>query len=124
MKTNDPGFADENFPQTEHRPWGFFTVLWEEAHTKVKRICVAPGGALSLQYHRHRRETWNVLSGEGTVQIGERTYPAKTGDRFVIEAGEKHRASSGSGMTFVEVQTGDYLGEDDIVRIEDKYDRA
>ena len=123
MKNNDPGYIDENYPQTEHRPWGYFTVLWEEHGVKTKRIGVAPGGALSLQYHLHRSETWTILRGEGTVTVGNDVFPAKAGDRFDIPKGVPHRASSGTGMTFFEIQTGEYLGEDDIVRIEDKYDR-
>ena len=123
MKTNNDGYRDENFAATEHRPWGFFTVLWEERRVKTKRIGVAPGGALSLQYHRYRRETWTILSGEGSVRVGDETFPAKPGDRFEIPPLVPHRASSESGMTFFELQSGEYLGEDDIVRIEDKYDR-
>lgn len=123
MAGTEPLFRDESFAGTEHRPWGFFTVLSEERSVKIKRIGVAPGGALSLQYHLHRSETWNIIAGQGSVQIGERMFPAKAGDRFEIAPGELHRASSEVGMTFIEVQRGDYLGEDDIVRLEDKYDR-
>lgn len=123
MEKTDSFFRDENFPGTEHRPWGFFTVLSEEASVKIKRIGVRPQGALSLQYHRHRSEVWNVISGRGVVQIGDRCFSAKAGDRFEIAAGEIHRASSEVGMIFIEVQRGDYLGEDDIVRLEDKYNR-
>ena len=122
-KTADPGYIDEDYPQTEHRPWGFFTVLWEERGVKTKRIGVAPGGALSLQYHRHRSEVWTILAGEGSVQIGDKIVHAKKGDRFEIPELVPHRASSDTGMIFFEVQRGEYLGEDDIVRLEDKYDR-
>ena len=118
-----PGFTDEAYPQTEHRPWGFFTVLWEERGVKTKRIGVAPGGSLSLQYHRHRSEVWTILSGEGRVTVGDEEYIARPGDRFEIGALVPHRASSDAGMTFFEIQRGEYLGEDDIVRLEDKYDR-
>lgn len=124
MKATDPFFSDEDFPGTEHRPWGFFTVLCEEAGVKIKRIGIRPDSALSLQYHRHRSEVWNVISGKGVVQIGEHSFAAKAGDRFEIAAHELHRASSEVGMTFIEVQRGDYLGEDDIVRLEDKYNRS
>lgn len=127
METNNgsaPGFVDEAYPQTEHRPWGFFTVLWEEYGLKTKRIGIAPGGSLSLQYHRYRSEVWTILSGEGRVQIGDSVFRACAGDRFEIDALVMHRASSDTGMTFFEVQRGEYLGEDDIVRIEDKYDRS
>ena len=125
-KTDEPrrGYIDEDFEQTEHRPWGFFTVLWEETGVKTKRIGVAPGGELSLQYHRHRSEVWTILSGEGKVRIGDEVFHAKEGDRFEIPALAPHRASSETGMTVFELQRGEYLGEDDIVRLEDKYDRA
>ena len=115
---------DESYEATEHRPWGFFTVLWEESGAKVKRIGVFPGGALSLQYHRHRGEVWNIVSGEGRVTVGGAVFAAKAGDRFEIPPMAPHRAESDSGMVFIEVQSGDYLGEDDIVRLEDKYERA
>lgn len=124
MERHDRFFRDENFLGTEHRPWGFFTVLSEEADVKIKRIGVKPQGALSLQYHLHRSEVWNVISGQGVVRIGDRRFAAKAGDRFEIASGELHRASSEVGMIFIEVQRGDYLGEDDIVRLEDKYDRS
>ena len=123
--TNEPcGYVDESYPQTEHRPWGFYTVLWEERAVKTKRIGIAPGGALSLQYHRYRSEVWTILSGEGSVRIDDDTFHAHPGDRFEIGAGVLHRASTDTGMTFFEVQRGEYLGEDDIVRLEDKYDRS
>ena len=119
-----PGFVDEAYDNTEHRPWGFFTVLWEERGAKTKRIGIAPGGSLSLQYHRYRSEVWTILAGEGSVRIGDTVFRARAGDRFEIDALVPHRASSESGMTFFEVQRGAYLGEDDIVRLEDKYDRS
>ena len=121
---NPPGFRDESYETTEHRPWGFFTVLWEEKDHKVKRIGIAPGGALSLQYHRYRSEVWNIISGEGEVRIGDEVFPARAGDRFEIPETVPHRASSGTGMTFIEVQHGEKLDEDDIVRLEDVYGRA
>lgn len=125
MNTQDTenAFSYEDYAQTERRPWGFFTVLWEERGAKTKRIGVAPGGALSLQYHLHRSETWTILSGEGSVTVGDTVFPAKKGDRFYIPKGTLHRASSETGMIFFEVQSGDYLGEDDIVRTKDKYNR-
>jgi mannose-6-phosphate isomerase-like protein (cupin superfamily) len=124
IETINVGFTDENYAQTEHRPWGFYTTLWEERGIKTKRIGVAPGGALSLQYHLHRSETWTVLSGKGRVTVGEKVFDASAGDRFDIAAGVIHRAESETGMVFFEVQKGEYLGEDDIVRLEDKYERA
>lgn len=114
--------SDKNV--TEQRPWGSFTVLGEGDSYKVKTIEVAPGGELSLQYHRHRSEYWTVTSGSGFVTVGDTEYAACAPAFFAIKRGEVHRARSDEGMTFVEVQYGDILEEEDIVRLEDKYNRA
>lgn len=108
---------------TEQRPWGSFTVIGGGDGFKVKIIEIAPGGELSLQYHRHRKEFWTVTKGSGTVTVGTREIAASAPAHFEIECGEVHRAKSEEGMTFVEVQYGDVLSEDDIVRLEDKYNR-
>jgi mannose-6-phosphate isomerase len=111
---------------SEDRPWGSFHVIDEELGYKVKRIMVNPGGRLSLQSHRHRAEHWTVASGVATVTVGKtvkRLGPAESVD---IAKGEVHRLENdGSEIAvIVEVQFGDYLGEDDIVRYEDVYNRA
>lgn len=111
-------------PATEIRPWGSFTVLGEGEGFKVKTIEVAPGGVLSLQYHRHRSEFWTVTRGSGYVTVGEKEFFAEAPAHFEIACGEIHRARSDEGMTFVEVQCGEILAEDDIVRLEDKYNRV
>lgn len=109
---------------TEHRPWGSFTVLDEGKNFKVKRIEISPGAELSLQYHRHRSESWTVVEGSGIVTLGKEKKTAEAADRFFIPVGEVHRASTGEcGITFIEVQCGDELSEDDIVRLEDRYNR-
>ena len=110
----------------ETRPWGSFTILDEGDGFKVKRISVKPGEKLSLQYHHHRSEHWTVVQGEATVTIGESTKPVKINESVYIPLKEKHAlANEGEElMQLIEVQLGDYLGEDDIVRLEDRYGRA
>ena len=112
---------------TENRPWGFFTVLDEADGFKVKRISVNPGHKLSLQYHQnHRSEHWTVVQGVAAVTIGDSTKPVKINESVYIPLKEKHALANEGGelMQLIEVQVGDYLGEDDIVRQEDRYGRA
>jgi mannose-1-phosphate guanylyltransferase/mannose-6-phosphate isomerase len=112
--------------RTVQRPWGSYTVLEEAPGHKIKRIVVKPGAALSLQLHRHRNEHWVVLAGTATVTNGERRYSVCRNEAVYIPAGNKHRLENCTGEDLVisEVQTGDYLGEDDIVRFEDVYGRS
>ena len=111
---------------TENRPWGSFTVLDEGDSFKVKRISVNPGHKLSLQYHHHRSEHWTVVQGVATVTVGEDIKKVKINESVYIPLKEKHAlANEGEElMQLIEVQLGDYLGEDDIVRLEDRYGRA
>ena len=111
---------------TENRPWGSFTVLDEGDGFKVKRISVNPGHKLSLQYHHHRSEHWTVVQGVATVNVGEDIKQLKVNESIYIPLKEKHAlANEGKElMQLIEVQVGDYLGEDDIVRLEDRYGRA
>ena len=111
---------------TENRPWGSFTVLDEGEGFKVKRISVNPGHKLSLQYHHHRSEHWTVVQGEASVTVGEDIKQLKINESIYIPLKEKHAlANEGEElMQLIEVQVGDYLGEDDIVRLEDRYGRA
>jgi len=111
---------------TENRPWGSFTVLDEGEGFKVKRISVNPGHKLSLQYHHHRSEHWTVVQGEASVTLGEDIKQLKINESIYIPLKEKHAlANEGEElMQLIEVQIGDYLGEDDIVRLEDRYGRA
>lgn len=113
-------------PSAVHRPWGTYTTLKEEGGYKVKRITVRPGQSLSLQYHHHRAEHWTVVRGHGIVQIGESRYPTGPGEYRYIPLREKHRLSNDGEeeLVLIEVQVGDYLGEDDIVRLADDYGRA
>jgi mannose-1-phosphate guanylyltransferase/mannose-6-phosphate isomerase len=111
---------------TVHRPWGTYTLLEEGVGFKVKRIEVKPGASLSLQMHHHRSEHWVVVSGSAKVVNGERKFVINTNESTYIPAGHKHRLSNHGAETcvMIEVQSGSYLGEDDIVRFEDNYGRT
>ncbi len=113
-------------PATVHRPWGTYASLKEEDGYKVKRITVKPGQSLSLQYHHQRAEHWVVVQGKGIVQIGEVEHETVRGQYRYIPLQEKHRlTNTGSEeLVLIEVQCGNYLGEDDIVRLADTYGRA
>jgi len=114
------------FHRTVHRPWGSYTVLEEGPRHKIKRISVRPNAVLSLQMHHHRSEHWIVLVGDAEVVNGSKQYTVRANESTFIPAGQKHRlANSGTeDLVIIEVQTGSYLGEDDIVRFEDVYGRA
>ena len=112
--------------RTVHRPWGMYTVLEENSGFKIKRIEVKPGASLSLQMHRHRSEHWVVVSGIAKVINGEREIVINTNESTFIPAGHKHRLTNPgiAPCVIIEVQSGDYVGEDDIVRFEDSYGRC
>jgi mannose-1-phosphate guanylyltransferase / mannose-6-phosphate isomerase len=111
--------------RTVMRPWGAFTVLQQGPGFKIKRIEVKPGAGLSLQVHSQRSEHWIVIGGEARVTNGERVYTVRASESTFIPVGSRHRLENpGSGpLLLIEVQCGDYLGEDDIVRIDDLYGR-
>jgi mannose-1-phosphate guanylyltransferase len=113
-------------PATVHRPWGTYATLKQEDGYQVKRITVAPGQKLSLQHHLKRAEHWVVTQGKAIVQIGDEEFETGPGGYRYIPLGEKHRLTNiGDGqLVLIEVQVGEYLGEDDIVRIEDVYGRV
>lgn len=113
-------------PSEVNRPWGTYATLKEEAGYKVKRITVKPGQSLSLQYHHQRAEHWVVVQGQGVVQIGDVEHPTQPGQYRHIPLKEKHRLTNTGTeeLVLIEVQCGDYLGEDDIVRLADTYGRA
>ena len=112
-------------PGIVQRPWGWFESLVIGNRFQVKRICVQPGQALSLQSHHHRSEHWIVVEGTAVVTIGETTQLVSENQSVYISLGEKHRLTNPGKvpMLLVEVQTGAYLGEDDIIRFEDVYAR-
>lgn len=112
--------------RTVARPWGTYTVLEEGSRFKIKRIEVKPGASLSLQMHHHRSEHWIVVSGMAKVVNGEREIMVGTNESTYIPAGHKHRLENPGvlDLVMIEVQSGEYLGEDDIVRFQDIYGRA
>ena len=112
--------------RTVARPWGTYTVLGEGPRFKIKRIEVKPGGSLSLQMHHHRSEHWIVVSGMARVVNGEDEIFVGTNQSTYIPAGHQHRLENPGVMDLVmiEVQSGEYLGEDDIVRFQDVYGRC
>lgn len=111
--------------EADHRPWGYYEVLSDGPDYKVKRITVYPGKRLSLQRHRRRAEHWFILRGEALVTLGKKEVPFKNGESVDIPKGEPHRIENRGSvhLTFIEVQTGEYFGEDDVERIEDDYGR-
>ena len=112
--------------KTDHRPWGYFIILSEEPDHKVKRIVVYPGKRLSLQQHGHRNEHWFVISGEILATVGNDVIHLQAGESIDIPLGAVHRLENPGTVEaiFVEIQRGDYFGEDDIERLEDDFGRA
>jgi mannose-6-phosphate isomerase-like protein (cupin superfamily) len=113
----------------ERRPWGTFHVLDESDTFKVKRISVDAGQRLSYQLHHRRAEHWVVVAGEARVTLDDLVYRLRPGQSIDIPRGSRHRIENpaepgGGALTFVEVQQGDYFGEDDIVRLDDDYGRS
>ena len=116
----------DNSPKFDQRPWGNFTVLDEGAGFKVKRIEVLPGKRLSYQKHRHRNEHWYVVAGTAKVTLNDETIFVETDKTIDIKIGDAHRVENPSeteDLIFIEIQRGDYLGEDDIIRLEDDFGR-
>ncbi len=109
-----------------HRPWGSFQSLASGSGYQVKHIVVNPGAALSLQMHHHRAEHWTVIKGKGIVTCGEQEQELQVNESIFIPLGAKHRLVNRETavLEVIEVQVGDYLGEDDIVRFEDRYGRT
>jgi len=109
----------------EHRPWGHYESLVKMEGYQVKRIQVNPKQRLSLQYHHHRSEHWTIVTGVARVQVGEDEFVLGTNQTVYIPKGVKHRITNESEgpVEFIETQVGDYLGEDDIVRLSDDYNR-
>lgn len=116
----------DNSPRFDRRPWGTFTVLDEGDGFKVKRIEVLPGKRLSYQKHAQRAEHWFVVEGTAKVTLDGSEILVEAGRAIDIPRGAAHRVENPGevNLLFVEVQRGDYLGEDDIVRLEDDFGRA
>ena len=107
------------------RLWGEYEVLLDSADCKVKKITIEPGKRPSYQYHHHRSETWTIISGHALVTIDDENKELFAGSTIKIPIGAKHRIQNigSEPLTFIEVQLGDYFGEDDIVRVSDDYGR-
>lgn len=114
-----------NIHLTARRPWGSYTVLEDTPGYKIKRIEVKPGKRLSLQKHFHRSEHWIVVSGTATVTVGDSTQLVRPNESTYIKMGEVHRLANDGKIpvVLIEAQVGEYTGEDDIVRIEDDFNR-
>jgi glycosyltransferase involved in cell wall biosynthesis/quercetin dioxygenase-like cupin family protein len=109
-----------------HRPWGHYEDLFVRDDHKIKEIVVKPGERLSLQKHRRRAEHWTLVSGEARVTVGDQEILLKPGQSVDVPRGAVHRIMNPGDipLVLVEVQMGDYFGEDDIIRLEDDYDRC
>ncbi|MEO7758572.1 MAG: mannose-1-phosphate guanylyltransferase/mannose-6-phosphate isomerase [Dokdonella sp.] len=112
--------------QTVHRPWGSYTILEDANDCKVKRLTVKPGHVLSLQLHHRRSEHWTVVAGTAKVRIGEEEFMLERNESAYIPMNTVHRLENptAADIHLIEVQCGDYFGEDDIVRLEDRYGRV
>ena len=122
---------ESNRPESDQhrkvfRPWGYYDSIDNGNGFQVKRLLINPGAKLSLQKHGHRAEHWVVIKGKAKVTCGKKTFQLIENQSTYIPLGEVHRLENiGSiPLEIIEIQTGDYLGEDDIIRIEDEYDRS
>jgi mannose-1-phosphate guanylyltransferase/mannose-6-phosphate isomerase len=115
-----------DYHKTVHRPWGSFSVLEDADDCKVKRLVVKPGQVLSLQMHHKRSEHWTVIRGVAKVRLNEREFLLHPNESTYIPVETRHRLENPGteDVHLIEVQTGDYFGEDDIVRYEDIYGRV
>jgi mannose-6-phosphate isomerase-like protein (cupin superfamily) len=119
------GMAEVEHNMIDHRPWGKFEIMASDTNYQVKRLTVYPKAKLSLQSHKHRAEHWVVVKGTAQVINGNKEITLQENESTYIPVGNKHRLGNDSDkiLEIVEVQTGDYLGEDDIIRYEDTYNR-
>ena len=117
--------SEDTSPKFDRRPWGTFTVLDEGADFKVKRIEVLPGKRLSYQKHAQRAEHWVVVRGTAKVTLNDEETIVNDGQAIDIAVGAAHRVENPGAelLVFIEVQRGNYLGEDDIVRLQDDFGR-
>lgn len=116
----NPGKQEKN-----ERPWGYYIVLADEPDHKVKRIVIAPGKRISLQLHEKRSEHWHIVSGKAIVHRHDEIISLEPGDSIDIPQACKHRIQNPGPETlaFIEIQRGEYFGEDDIIRIQDDFGR-
>ncbi len=115
-----------NYKDKEERPWGVFFILHDEKKYKIKRLEIYPGKRLSYQYHLKRSETWTIIQGSPIITLNDNIKTFNEGDTVVIKKGVKHRVENlgNENIIIIEVQTGSYFGEDDIIRLEDDYNRV
>ena len=108
------------------RPWGYYKSIEEGKRWLIKKIVVKPGASLSLQLHHHRSEHWIIVKGTAEVELNDKLSLYKENQSTYIPLGSKHRLSNPGKvpLTLIEVQSGEYLSEDDIVRFKDKYNRV
>jgi len=123
------GFMEITDTEYDHslggvRPWGTYEILTDLPYCKVKHITIEPGQQISVQYHNKRAEAWTIVSGTGQVLIGKQWQIVTAGDTVSIPQGAVHSVKAlENPLVFIEVQTGTYFGEDDIIRISCKYGR-
>lgn len=117
---------DENIIEEDHRPWGFYQVISDKKDHKIKRITVYPNKRLSLQRHKMRKEHWYIIQGTGIVTKNNEEITVKVDDSIDIPKGTIHRIfnTGKENLVFIEIQRGDYFGEDDIERFEDDFGRV
>ena len=114
------------FSSYGHKPWGHYLNIFDASYTKVKEILIKPGEAPSYQYHHKRSEIWVIVKGTAEVKLDGEVKTYGQGDVIHIPVKSKHQAKNvgDDDLVFIEVQLGEYFGEDDIVRLEDKYGRV
>jgi mannose-1-phosphate guanylyltransferase/mannose-6-phosphate isomerase len=124
LKKAAPGVTEDHLKV--HRPWGSYQSLDQAERFQVKRIVVKQGGRLSLQLHHHRAEHWVIVRGTARVTIGDEIKILHENESIYVPIGARHRLENPGkiDLELIEVQTGSYLGEDDIVRVEDDYHRS
>lgn len=111
---------------TEQRPWGYYKILLETPTYKVKEILIRPGQRVSYQFHHQRSEHWFIVQGTALVTRDDQEIALAVGQSIDLPVGTKHRAANNGAIDLIciEVQTGTYFGEDDIVRLNDDYNRV
>ncbi len=124
-KLNKASRKETDLNRKVYRPWGYYDLLDFGDNFQVKRLSINPGSKISLQKHQHRAEHWIVVKGLATITCGEKTTELKRNQSTFIPRGTVHRLENrqSTNLEIIEIQTGEYLGEDDIIRIEDDYDR-
>tara|TARA_B100000787_G_C16157235_1_gene279568 strand:+ start:1 stop:819 length:819 start_codon:yes stop_codon:yes gene_type:complete len=124
-KLNEEKRTETENHRKVYRPWGYYDSIDIGDNFQVKRILVNPGAKLSLQKHRHRAEHWVIVSGVAKITCGKKTFSLEKNQSTYIPKGEIHRLENlgKNPLEIIEIQTGNYLGEDDIIRLEDDYKR-